>query len=588
VGGLAVAGLLACGVAAASAGVPGFEARELPIEGRDIFDLGVADVDDDADLDLFTTNHLSRESLLVNDGAAGFTERLHELGLAQTRAFPGWEERAGPGPEPGLHIYHRHSALHLRTKGDARVRGSVAFLLPTRANATGGARAAVHRRSRPGADAFVAEFRLGPDSHVRLDPARMAHPFTIRISRPFPLDDVHVGASEAHPRHRRFVLQLRDRHSMVWADLAGDEATDVFIVRGGLQGEIAGLAGAIRDELLLGDGGRFAPAPRRRVPEKGTCRGRAAGAADFTGDGRLDLFATCRGAAPNLYRGTATGFDRQPPGELDAEALRWLELDGDARPEALAAYPGRFATFDFRRGRLRESLSIAARHGVLEHTGFAPGDADGDGDLDVYAWSPTGSTLLRWAQGRLRASNPASAGLPAATRAAAWCDLDNDGLQDLVSVPGGVFRQVAPQSFQPMGELSPVAAPRDARLACADLDSDGSRDVVVAARPPESRRIFETAAYLGGEPEEHWLEVDLEGPARNRQGIGARVTVRSGGLTQVQWAGQNDTSLYSQGHYRTYFGLAGNDEADVTVRWPDGEVSRAQGVAADRLLEIER
>jgi hypothetical protein len=59
-------------------------------------------------------------------------------------------------------------------------------------------------------------------------------------------------------------------------------------------------------------------------------------------------------------------------------------------------------------------------------------------------------------------------------------------------------------------------------------------------------------------------------------------------LTQTQWVGQNETSLYSQGHYRLYFGLGLQTSADLTVRWPDGKVAHLPDVAVDQLLPVER
>ena len=580
--------LLALGVGSAHAGVPGFQREDLPLAGRGLFDLGAADVDDDLDLDLFTTNHLDRQSLLVNDGAGQFTERLYELGLAQTRAFPGWEERDTGGSEPGLHLSHAHSALHLELVGPGTVRGSVRFLLETRAAARGDAHAVVRRQSVAGRDQYLASFRLGADSKVRLDPARMAHPFQVRIEKPYPLEQVYVGESPNRPADRRFTLQLRDRHGMAWADVGGDDSTDVFVVRGGLQGRIRDLVGAIEDELLIGRGGAFEPIHSSRAPAKGVCRGRAAGAVDFSGDGGLDLFATCRNGGTRLHRRTDGGFARSP-GAPPYEVVRWLDLDGDTGLEALAAYSRGFAVFDMTEDGLRRVQSLPGRHRQPKKIGFAQADYDNDGDQDVYAFSPVGSTLLRYAHGELRPRPPGDAGLPDSARAAGWSDYDNDGLQDLLTVPGGLLRQSAPGTFVPAGDLPAVEdEPLDARLAWADLDANGARDAVIAARSKETRQDWSAVTWLGDDPVNHWLEVALTGPAGNLQAIGARVRVRTADAVQTQWVGQNETSQYSQGHYRLYFGLGEEATASVTVRWPDGRVRRLPVVAADQLLAVER
>jgi hypothetical protein len=65
--------------------------------------------------------------------------------------------------------------------------------------------------------------------------------------------------------------------------------------------------------------------------------------------------------------------------------------------------------------------------------------------------------------------------------------------------------------------------------------------------------------------------------------------VRAGTRRQVQWVGQNDTSRYSQGHYRLYYGLGHRRKpVTVSVRWPDGATTRLDDVGVDRLITTLR
>ena len=576
--------------ATAVAGVPGYERERVDAFDFHLFDLGTADHDGDDDLDLYTLNHLARQSLLANDGTGAFEERLFEAGLAQTRAFPGWEGREGPEVTgPGLYLSAR-SGIFLRHVGGGRVRGSVAFLFRPRARAEGGVDVAVRRRRAPGPDRFVASFDMSPGSRLRLEPPRKAHPYEVHVRRPFPLDRVFAGSLERSPRQRRFELYLRDRHGMAWADLAGGAGTDVFIVRGGLRGRITDVAGAIRDELLLGRDGSFRPAGIAGSVHKGTCRGRAAGAADFAGDARLDLFSTCKGRGPQLHRGTAGGGFEPAPGLRRAgvrtDVMRFADLDGDAQLELLATYARRFEVFDRGSGGWRRVQSVPGRHSDRKNAQVAAADADGDGDQDLYVASATGSTLLRNVDGRLRPRNPGELGLPRRARAAAWADHDNDGDQDLLAVPGGLHEQDGGFDFSRVGALRTVDAPAEARIAWPDLDLDGARDAVISARSRRSARRFKTYAFANQADAGHWLELDLSGRARNRQAIGARVRVRAGGESQTQWVGQNETAFYSQGHYRLYFGLDDATSATVEVRWPSGRTRDYGPFAADQLVEL--
>ncbi len=85
----------------------------------------------------------------------------------------------------------------------------------------------------------------------------------------------------------------------------------------------------------------------------------------------------------------------------------------------------------------------------------------------------------------------------------------------------------------------------------------------------------------------HWIEIDLEGTRSNRDGIGARVEVTAGGVTQtrLQDGGVHERS---QNHSRLHFGLGPNSQIDrLTIHWPSGVVQQLSGVAADQLLRVQ-
>ena len=584
IGGLAG---LALATGTADAGVPGFDREPIEIFDQNIFDLGTADHDDDGDLDLYTLNHLDRQSLLSNDGSGVFTERLHEAGLSQTRGVPGWEDHRPPPPAgPGLYVSSGSGGVTLRHEGSGRVRGSVTFMFDVDVAATPRASAEVHRRG----SRYAASFKMKGDSRLRLDPERLAAPILVHLKPPFRLERAYVGAQGRTPRSRSFVVYLRDRHGIAWADVSRDRRTDAFIVRGGLRGQIREIRGRIHDELLLqGPPGEFSPRGAGPSLAKGGCRGRAAGAVDFDGDGRLDLYSTCKGDAPKLYRRTSTGGFRSASGPvrnsgLETDVMRFLDIRGDEAPEILAVVPGGFEVYAQSGGDWRRVQSVSGRHGKPKGTALATGDPDADGDLDVYAGSSAGSTLLINRDGRL-ATRTGGSGLPLRGRAAAWTDYDNDGLLDLHVVPNGLFRQSPDGTFSRVGSFRTVQRPAEARLAWPDLNGDGAREAVVSARPRRSPRNFRTLVFTNGAAAaNHWLELDLVGRAGNPQAIGARVRVLAGGRTQTAWVGQNETSLYSQGHYRLYFGLGSATSADVRIRWPNGRTKSLGTVSADQLL----
>ncbi len=117
----------------------------------------------------------------------------------------------------------------------------------------------------------------------------------------------------------------------------------------------------------------------------------------------------------------------------------------------------------------------------------------------------------------------------------------------------------------------------------ADLDRDGDLDLVVnnLADPPF---LFENRARQ--ETENHYLALELKGPPQNPLALGAKVWVRSeqGGQYQQLYAARGFQSSVEP---IIHFGLGPDSLAAVRVRWPDGQETLINRVAADRRLSLD-
>ncbi len=114
-----------------------------------------------------------------------------------------------------------------------------------------------------------------------------------------------------------------------------------------------------------------------------------------------------------------------------------------------------------------------------------------------------------------------------------------------------------------------------------DLDNDGDLDVVIL----NSRREA-TILRNDTKNDNHWIQIRLRGAKTNRDGVGARVTVTAGDLTQTDEA---CSGRGYQSHYgtRLHFGLGAHDRVDrIEVRWLGGRVDVVEDVPVDQLLTI--
>jgi hypothetical protein len=117
--------------------------------------------------------------------------------------------------------------------------------------------------------------------------------------------------------------------------------------------------------------------------------------------------------------------------------------------------------------------------------------------------------------------------------------------------------------------------------AFGDFDRDGRVDIVVT-RLNESPVLLRN--IMGAE--NHWLALQLTGERSNRDAIGARVTIRSGGITQ--WNHVTTSTGYAcSSEPAVHFGLGRNRRVDsVEIDWPSGVRQTLADVRADSMVKM--
>jgi enediyne biosynthesis protein E4 len=116
----------------------------------------------------------------------------------------------------------------------------------------------------------------------------------------------------------------------------------------------------------------------------------------------------------------------------------------------------------------------------------------------------------------------------------------------------------------------------------ADFFNDGKVDLLVNVIDGSPLLLRNQSARSG-----HWLRIKTIGTRSNRDGYGARVEVKSAGLTQSAEVRAN-SSFESASDSRLHFGLGVAARVDsIIVRWPSGTLDRLGPQDADQELVIE-
>jgi len=136
--------------------------------------------------------------------------------------------------------------------------------------------------------------------------------------------------------------------------------------------------------------------------------------------------------------------------------------------------------------------------------------------------------------------------------------------------------------FTRIGFVTGAGCKLDGRgLVSADFDRDGDCDLFLVNND-------QPCVYLRNDfgQRNHWSVVQLEGTRSNAYGLGARITLESGGRAQVREVHAGSGYLSSPPP-EAHFGLGRQASIDrLSVRWPSGEETVLTGVPTDRVLVV--
>jgi hypothetical protein len=263
---------------------------------------------------------------------------------------------------------------------------------------------------------------------------------------------------------------------------------------------------------------------------------------------------------------------------------------------------------------------VAFNDGGREQAGMGADavDYDGDGWLDIIKtnFSDDTATLYHNNRDGTFSDVTSATGLARNSQFLGWgtlfVDIDNDGWPDIFMANGHVYPELDNKGLglnntfrerkllywnEHNGKFRDISLDAGAGIttplnshgvAAADFTNDGAVEIVVNNshdRPSLLKNLGERG---------NWILLKLEGTKSNRDGIGARVTLRVGNPSGDHPGGHQQTQevrsgsgYISQSDFRLHFGLGTATKADaIEIHWPSGLVQRFENVEGNRVVKI--
>ena len=259
-----------------------------------------------------------------------------------------------------------------------------------------------------------------------------------------------------------------------------------------------------------------------------------------------------------------------------------------------------------------ESLFIGVGYdetGVAEGSmGVDAGDYNGDGWFDFIVANSEKATLYKNEEGLFFMDATADSGLgqptlPFVGFSPLFVDYDNDGHLDVFCANGHpqdvigiltdhdtfaqrdqMFRNNGDGHYTDVSESAGAyfKVPLVGRAAAAaDYDNDGDIDIVIMNSNQHAVLLRNDGGNL-----KNWLGIKLVGSQSNRDGIGTKVSLIAGGLTQIREV-KSGSSYASGSDTRLLFGLDAYQRVErITVVWQSGTIQELEGVSVNQNLTI--
>lgn len=287
----------------------------------------------------------------------------------------------------------------------------------------------------------------------------------------------------------------------------------------------------------------------------------------------------------------------------------WLDYNNDLKPDLFIATDSGVSPLYKNLGH-GKFLDVTEKSGMCRDgtgMGASVGDYNNDGYLDIYVtnvdqnflWKNNGDETFTETSIDSGVANLGSLGW-----GTGFLDYDNDGLLDLYAVNGIVlqedtryritkrfdrlFRNLNGASFMDVSDEEGLFG-NDAKLSSAygDYNNDGFTDAVVISDGARLTGVkLPNRLYKNRPNGNNWITIKLAGTSSNRDGIGARIVVKTSTNAQVREVAAGSSFLSQNSLWQT-FGLGNNKNIEeIVVKWPSGVTQTLKNIKPNQKIII--
>lgn len=291
----------------------------------------------------------------------------------------------------------------------------------------------------------------------------------------------------------------------------------------------------------------------------------------------------------------------------------WFDYDNDGKLDLFIATDGGISPLykNNGNGTFTEVTKDAGLCKGGTNMGVTVGDFDNDGNMDIYVtnvgsnylWHNNGNGTFSEEGGEKGVTDPRTIGW-----GAGFFDFNNDGFLDLYSVNGSVFnrldlhipndpdvgkitldklyRNSGKGTFLEESKNNGISGNYEkSAVGFGDYNNDGFVDLIVL---PSYSSINDSRIklYKNQRNSNHWITLKLKGVKSNKDGIGARITLRSGEKTQLREVIAGSSFISANSLWQT-IGLEKSSTVEsIEINWPSGIKQILKNVKSDQNLTI--